>query len=350
MQAAINHGTRLCCTQAVRHLQHVARLDAAGVRAPLGRVGCHGGGELLKARGIAADKIGVVELLLDEDVCKSEQKRQVGAGAKSDPPRSLGTRGRAARIDRHHLAPAGERLLEDVHRVGVAGVERRSSQVDDVVGMGEVGMGRVAQRVVPPGEARVFTGSNLGIHVRGAQCGEQAVEIQAGTGSDARGAGECRCPVAPHNLLDALGDAGVCLLVARGHEFARHRVAHEGREQSVGIEVRVEASAPAPAQTGRAVGVALNGHTRTYAAVVVDVCAKGAVRVTTRAHGHDVVRGGCRAVGVVSWHGYFSSDAKEKGRHTARLRHDVLILGQKSRKNALMGQNAGYRSAGSRSL
>ena len=281
---------------------------------------------------------------------QSEQKSQVGARAKPNPPRSLGSRGGAARVDRHNLAPAGERLLEDVHCMGVAGVERRSSQVDDVVGMGEVGMGRVAQRVVPPREARVFTCPHLGIHVRGAQCGEQAVEIQARAGSDARGAGECGCPVALHNLLDALGDAGVCLLVARGHELARHRVPHEGREQSVGIEVRVEASAPAPAQASRAVGVALNGHARAHAAVVVDVCAEGAVRVAARAHSHDVVRGCRRAVGVVSWHGYFSSDAKEKGRHTARLRHDVLILGQKRRKNALMGQNAGYRSAGSRSL
>ena len=350
MQAAVNHGARLCCAQAAGHLQHIVRIDAAGVRAPLGRVGRHGGGELLKACGIACDEIDVVELLLDEDVCQSEQKCQVGARAKSDPPRSLGSRGGAARVDRHHLASAGERLFEDVHCVGVAGVERRSSQVDDVVGMGEVGMGRVAQRVVPPGETRVFTCSHLGIHVRGAQCGEQAVEIQARAGSDAHGAGKCGCPVALHNPLDALGDAGVCLLVACGHELACHLVAHEGREQPVGIEVRVETPAPAPAQAGRAMGVALNGHARAHAAVIVDVCAEGAVRVAARAHGHDVVRGCRRAVGVVSWHGYFSSIAKEKGRHTARLRHDVLILEQKRRKTTLVGQNAGYRSAGSRSL
>ena len=334
----------------MRHLQHVARLDAAGVRAPLGRVGRHGGGELFKPCGIACDKICVVELLLDEDVRESEQKRQVGAGAKPYPPRGLGACGRAPRVDGHHLAAAGKRLLKHVHRVGVACIKRRSSQVDDVVGMGEVGVGRVAQRVVPPREACVLACSHFRVHVGGAQRGEQAVEIQARPRSYARGAGERRGSVALHNPLDALGDAGVCFLVARTHELARCLVAHEGREQPVGIEVRVEAPATAPAQAGGAMGVTLNGHARAHAAVVVDVRAKGAVRVAAGAYGHDVVCGGCRAVGVVSWHGVSPVVRTKKGRHTARLRHDVLILEQKSRENALMGQNAGYRSAGSRSL
>ena len=289
VQAAIHHRARSRLPQAAGDLHHVVGVDAAGVCAPCGGVGAHGLGELLEPCGVAGYELLVVEVLLDEHMRQAQQKGQVGAGTQAHPLGGLGAGARTARVNGHHLAAAYERGLEDVHRVRVARIEGRAPQEDDVVGVRQVGLGGVSQRVVPAGETRVLAGTHLGVHVGRAERGKEPVEVHARPRRDARGAGQGRCPVALDDAADALGDAGVGLVVARGLKLAGDLAAYERAREPVGVEVGVETATAPAAQAGGAVGVPLDGHKGVHSAVLVDVRTEGAVGVAAGAHRHYVV-------------------------------------------------------------
>lgn len=121
--------------------------------------------KLVKARGIAGHELVVIQILGNQDMGNTQQKRQVAARAHAQP--AVGKRGRTAAPGVNHddFRPAPARIVECIDGPHRRRIDNGTPQVHDAVGMRQVGGGTIAQAVLPTGKSAYLAGAIGTVHV-----------------------------------------------------------------------------------------------------------------------------------------------------------------------------------------
>ena len=203
MKAGVHHGSRRRGSQITRSRTDIVRRHVAHRLGPLGRPSTGRLRQLVKTRGIAGNKIVVVQVLGYQHMCDTQQQRQIASGTHAQP--AVGKRGRTAASGVNHddLRPAPARIVERVNGPHRRRIDNGTPQVHDAIGMSEVGGGTITQAVLPTGKSTYLAGAIGTVHVRRTQRMHKAIGPVAVERGDAERHAQCTRPALVNNLPKA---------------------------------------------------------------------------------------------------------------------------------------------------
>ena len=135
MKARIHHGGRRGGSEVARRGGNLCGRHVAHRLGPLGRPSTGRLRQLVKARGIAGNKLVIVQALGNEHMGNTQQQRQIASGTHAQP--AVGKRGRAAAPGVNHddLRPAPARIVERINGPHCRRIDNGTSQIHDAIGM-----------------------------------------------------------------------------------------------------------------------------------------------------------------------------------------------------------------------
>ena len=165
MKARIHHSGRRGGSQITRSRSDIVRRHIAHRLSPLGRPNSSSLRQLVKPRGIAGNKLVVIQVLGNEHMRNAQQQGQVAAGAHAQP--AVGKRSRAAApgVDHDNLRPTATGIVERINSPHRRRIDDGTPQVHNASGMRQVRGGAVAQAVLPTGKSTYLAGTVCTVHV-----------------------------------------------------------------------------------------------------------------------------------------------------------------------------------------
>ena len=135
MKARIHHGGRRGGSEVARRGGNLCGRHVAHRLGPLGRPSTGRLRQLVKARGIAGNKLVIVQALGYQHMCDTQQQRQIASGTHAQP--AVGKRGRAAAPGVNHddLRPAPARIVERINGPHCRRIDNGTPQIHDAIGM-----------------------------------------------------------------------------------------------------------------------------------------------------------------------------------------------------------------------
>ena len=144
MKARIHHSGRRGGSEIARRGDNLCGWHVAHRLGPLGGPSTGRLRQLVKACGIAGNKLVIVQVLGNQHMCDTQQQRQIAARAHAQP--AVGKRSRAAApgVDNDDLRPAPACIVERINGPHRRRIDNGTPQVHDAIGMCQVGGGAVA--------------------------------------------------------------------------------------------------------------------------------------------------------------------------------------------------------------
>ena len=135
MKARIHHSGRRGGSEVARRGDNLCGRHVTHRLGPLGRPSTGRLRQLVKARGIAGNKLVIVQALGYQHMCDTQQQRQIASGTHAQP--AVGKRGRAAAPGVNHddLRPAPARIVERINGPHCRRIDNGTSQIHDAIGM-----------------------------------------------------------------------------------------------------------------------------------------------------------------------------------------------------------------------
>ena len=135
MKARIHHSGGRGGSEIARRGGNLCGRHVAHRLGPLGRPSTGRLRQLVKACGIAGNKLVIVQVLGNHHMRNAQQQGQVAARAHAQP--AVGKRGRAAapRVDHDDLRPAPARIVERINGPHRRRIDNGTPQIHDAIGM-----------------------------------------------------------------------------------------------------------------------------------------------------------------------------------------------------------------------
>ena len=135
MKARIHHSGRRGGSEVARRGGNLCSRHVTHRLGPLGRPSTGRLRQLVKARGIAGNKLVIVQALGYQHMCDTQQQRQIASGTHAQP--AVGKRGRAAAPGVNHddLRPAPARIVERINGPHCRRIDNGTPQIHDAIGM-----------------------------------------------------------------------------------------------------------------------------------------------------------------------------------------------------------------------
>ena len=135
MKARIHHSGRRGGSEVARRGGNLCGRHVAHRLGPLGRPSTGRLRQLVKARGIAGNKLVIVQALGNEHMGNTQQQRQIASGTHAQP--AVGKRGRATAPGVNHddLRPAPARIVERINGPHCRRIDNGTPQIHDAIGM-----------------------------------------------------------------------------------------------------------------------------------------------------------------------------------------------------------------------
>ena len=286
MKARIHHSGRRGGSEIARRGDNLCGWHVAHRLSPLGRPGTGRLRQFVKARGIAGNKLVVVQVLGNQDMRNAQQQGQVAARAHAQP--AVGKRGRAAAPGVNHddLRPAPACIVERINGPHRRRIDDRTPQIHDAIGMRQVGGGAVAQGMLPTGKSADLAGTVGTVYVGRAQRTHKTIRpVAVKRGHAERHAQRARTmpvnnpPKARCNLRERLVPRN------RIEPRAISSSAHGVHDAVALVKRHCQAMPSAGAQGTRSARVPRHRQLG-YHTSVLNACRKGAIGIASPACGH----------------------------------------------------------------
>ena len=286
MKASVHHRSRRRHSQITRSRTDIVRRHVAHRLGPLRRPSSSRLRQLIKTRGIAGNKLAVVQAIGYQHMRDTQQQGQVAARAHAQPAVCKRRRATAPRVHDDDFRPAPARIVERINGPHRRRIDNGTPQIHDAIGVRQVGGGTIAQAVLPTGKSAYLAGTVGTVHVGRTQRMHKAIgPVAVERGHAERHAQRARTmPV--NNPQKALRDLRKRLVPAHRIEPRAILAAAHGMHNPVALVKRhVQAMAPAGAQGTCRARVPrhrqLGHHTP-----ILDACRKGAIGIASPACGH----------------------------------------------------------------
>lgn len=286
MKARIDHGSRRRGSQITRSRTDIVRWHVAHRLGPLGRPSTGRLRQLVKPRGIAGNKLVIVQVLGNQHMDNTQQQRQVAARAHAEP--AIGNSGRTAApgVDHDDLRPAPARIVERINGPHRRRIDNGTPQIHDAIGMRQVGGGTIAQAMLPTGETAYLAGTIGAVHVGRTQ----RVHKTIGPVAVERGHAECHAqrtrPALVNNPQKTLGNLSKRLVPGNRIEPRAISSSAHGVQNPVALVKRHCQAMPSAGAQGTRRARMPRHRQLGHHATVLNACRKGAIGITSPACGH----------------------------------------------------------------